>query len=257
MKAFGFIGAWIKSALVGPTGVILLFLGVYLLVLWLWRRRTHQPSRIPAVWGVGFSAAFLTLCLPYPGVLLDIPLEKWGAALERRRPVRWDGPPEPAAILVLGAGVTDSGALATESLNRLETALGIRRNHPGAYILFSDGGLSEYNGIERARRYLRARGVPDDRILLESKSLNTRENIVLSQPILAAHHVKRLVLVTTRRHLPRAYFVCRRVGLHPAVKGWYFPPSLAFCPTWGNLQRFSAVLNEYVGLVGYKLLGWE
>ena len=259
MRRLGLLGAWIRSILVGPTGLVLFLLGLYLLALWFWHRRTKQPVRVSAAWGIGASAVFLFLCLPYPAVLLDLPLEWWGRRLERAHPVQTPIPADTArrtVVLVLGASLTDSGTLSTESLNRAECARKVWRRMPDAWFLFSDGGIARYHVEKQVRTYLQRCGIPGDRILLETHSRSTQENIKLTLPLLRAHGIEHVVLVTARRHLPRGYLVCRRYGLRPRVYGCYFPPPLAFCPTWSNLKFFSSVLNEYVGLLGYKLLGW-
>jgi len=260
MRKFGLIGYWIRSLAVGPAGLTAVCLAVYLPAVWFFRKRRGKCVRWEVGWGVGWAAVFLCICLPYPSVLLDLPLEAWGRAIERRLPVPPDLPPEIArstVVFVLGAGVTDSGFLSSESLDRLEHAFTLWKQIPDAWFLFAEGGIGRYRTEARVRAFLERMGLPPDRILLETASLTTQQNIRLSLPILRQHHIQHVILVTTRRHLPRGVAVCRRYGIEPmAVSGWYTPPSLMFCPSWRDLSRFSAVINEYIGYIGYRILGW-
>jgi len=259
MRKFGLLGDWIRSLLVGPAGVTLVLLGTYLLILWFWQRRTHRPIR-PAVWGgVGFSLVFLFLCLPYTGALLDLPLFIWGRKLEERYPRQ----PHPSksecvhsAVLVLGGGVTDSGFLSSQTLDRIERALVVWKELPGAWFMVAEGGIGLYQTENRVRTYLERCGIPKDRILLETRSLTTQQNVEFALPILRKHAITEIVLVTNLRHLPRGYLVCRHYGLDTAAVGAYTPPSFRFCPSWRGLSHFSMALNEYAGLAGYRMLGW-
>ncbi|NOY79683.1 MAG: YdcF family protein [Kiritimatiellaeota bacterium] len=259
MRKFGIMGEWVRSLLVGPAGFVLLFLGTYLLVLYIRRRRTGCPMKVAARAGAAFCLVFLTLCLPYPGALLDLPLHHWARAMEREHPAPSGGLDTPAprsVVLVLGGGVTDSGFPSSETLDRLERALEVWRRLPTAWFLLAEGGIGKYGTEERVRAYLERCGLPKDRILLETKSLTTQQNIKFCLPILRRHQISQIILVTNLRHMVRGRLVCRRYGLDPAVVASYAPPSLVFCPSWRGLFHFSASLNEYVGLLGYRLLGW-
>ncbi len=260
MRKFGLMGEWVRSLLVGPAGFVLVFWSVYLLVLHVRRRQSDCPMKVVVRAGLVFCVVFLTLCLPYPGALLDLPLHHWARAMERTHPVPsaelGTSAAQHWAVLVLGGGVTDSGFLSSETLDRIECALDVWRRLPGAWFLLAEGGIGRYRTAERVRAYLERCGVPRDRILLETKSLSTQQNVKFCLPILRRHRISRVVLVTTLRHIVRGRLVCRRYGLDPAVVGSYAPPSLVFSPSWRGLFHVSAALNEYFGLVGYRLLGW-
>lgn len=259
MSKFGLIGDWVRSLLVGPTGVILVLLGAYLLVLWVRRRRTRESICL-AVWGgMGFALAFLFLCLPYAGAVLDLPLYAWGRNLEERHPVQphpYKSECKDSVVLVLGGGVTDSGFLSSQTLDRIECGLDVWRQLPGAWFMVADGGIGLYHTEIRVRTYLERCGISRDRILLETRSLTTQQNVEFAVPILRKNGITQVVLVTNLRHCARGYLVCRRYGLDAAVVGAYTPPSLKFCPSWRGLSHFSMALNEYVGLLGYRVLGW-
>ena len=58
-------------------------------------------------------------------------------------------------------------------------------------------------------------GVPADRIVLESGSVNTHDEAVLVAPMLRALHVDRLVVVTSDIHMRRSLATFRGAGLDP------------------------------------------
>lgn len=60
----------------------------------------------------------------------------------------------------------------------------------------------------------RAWGVPEEAILLESESGTTYENALYNRGLLEAHGLKRVLLVTSAWHMPRALATFRSAGIH-------------------------------------------
>ena len=58
-----------------------------------------------------------------------------------------------------------------------------------------------------------ARGVPEDRIVVEVQAKNTFENALYTGLIMRERRWRRVVIVTDRFHMPRALYVYRRLGL--------------------------------------------
>jgi len=65
------------------------------------------------------------------------------------------------------------------------------------------------------RDELLRRGVPEEVIVSERASLNTRDNARLTAPLLRARSARRLLLVTQPLHLRRAARAFRGAGLEP------------------------------------------
>jgi uncharacterized SAM-binding protein YcdF (DUF218 family) len=102
-------------------------------------------------------------------------------------------------------------------------------------------------------------GVPGDRIVTETESLNTMENAALLAKALPSAQPRRIGLVTSALHMPRSVKVFRR----------YFPrdtivpiPVNHLCfPDWGNpksyipsadtLARSSCAIHEWIGMIWY------
>lgn len=150
------------------------------------------------------------------------------------------------AIIVLGAGII--GENVTRPLaSRLDTALYYWRKNPDAYIIVC-GGLGNRAVITEAEamaRYLAARGVPRERILLEELSTSTYENLIFAKQILNEHFPGGFsaVLVTNDFHIYRSVRTARRVGLYVnrigAYTDWYAWPV-------NYLREMLAVLHMWV-----------
>jgi uncharacterized SAM-binding protein YcdF (DUF218 family) len=72
-------------------------------------------------------------------------------------------------------------------------------DHPGAK-------LSEAEGMQR---YLTAKGIPEDRILMENAARSTYENLVFSRNLMGAHGYRKAVIVTHAYHGARALDIAR------------------------------------------------
>lgn len=141
------------------------------------------------------------------------------AALELRvlSWARTDRHTQPAAIVVLGAGV--NGTAPSLSLRtRLDAALACARENPEVPIVVSGGQGPGEDVTEAAcmAGWLEERGVPPERILLEDQARNTEENIRFSLRILEERGVDTaapIAVVTNGYHLCRAALHMERMGV--------------------------------------------
>jgi uncharacterized SAM-binding protein YcdF (DUF218 family) len=115
-------------------------------------------------------------------------------------------------------------------------------------------------------------GVPREALLLEGRSRNTHENAVETLNILQARGVKRILLVTSAMHMPRAYrvFDGQSIEVLPAPTdyrvtdqdwGYYLQINpgvllLNLLPDTESLHLTTLAIKEYVGLATYWLQGW-
>lgn len=105
-------------------------------------------------------------------------------------------------------------------------------------------------------------GVPADKILVETRSRNTRENIVYTKQILDKIKARKIILVTSAFHLPRAYALSTKAGIDavPVAAEFYatdegYDP-FSFFPSPLHLLYSGAAIKEYVGIFAYWLIGW-
>lgn len=155
--------------------------------------------------------------------------------------------------------VSDATAFRLLEAERLYTLL-------GQPLLVVSGGLpASLEGAsaesEAMRDLLASRGVPLDRILVETESGNTREQAILVGRLLAERQVVDFVLVTSPSHMRRALGAFAEVGLHPVPSASSDAPSGAsasavFLPSEEGLRRSQMALREVLALGYYAVRGW-
>ncbi|RKD26026.1 hypothetical protein BEP19_00980 [Ammoniphilus oxalaticus] len=109
--------------------------------------------------------------------------------------------------IILGAGLR--GTIPSETLRtRLDTGLEFARRHPNVPIILSGGkGSGELiTEAEAMANYLTERGLNKERLILETQSTTTRENIVFSKQLMnkSARDPLHVLIVTSDYHLFRA-----------------------------------------------------
>lgn len=115
--------------------------------------------------------------------------------------------------IVLGAKV--NGEVPSLSLRyRLEAALAYGEAHPHVKFILSGGqGPDEaISEAEAMRRYLVEHGITEDRLLLETMSTSTYENIRNSKELLP-EGVTAVTLITSDYHVARARKIAANLGL--------------------------------------------
>lgn len=105
------------------------------------------------------------------------------------------------------------------------------------------------SALSLARSALAA-GVPAERVLCETESRSTRENLLLARPLLESFGLRRVALVTSRSHLLRALRTARRAA--PRVE--WLPVAVPDAGDPGRRARNR--LLEWLKLAGYLLRGW-
>jgi len=236
-----------------------LVLGLGLVVLglmrgWLTLARRAGAATLGAVLAIGF--------VPLGDLML--------APLESRHPAhpplsRIDG------IVVLGGGEdAERSALhgqvqLNEGAERLTEGLRLARANPDARLVFTGGSGSfrdafggGLSGAEVAGRFWTELGFGE--ALLEGSSRNTAENARATFALVAPTEGETWVLITSAFHMPRAVNSFRAAGW-PDIQPW--PVDYRTLPLrrglgWnldGNLLRMRTALNEYVGLLGWRLMG--
>lgn len=151
----------------------------------------------------------------------------------------------PEYVVILGSGLIGSEVPPLLAA-RLDAAVRLFQGSHGARIraLIPSGGQGSdeltAEGTAMAL-YLKGKGVPDDRILVEDKAATTMENLAFSRELMHSPDSP-VTVVTSSYHVFRAAMFTRRAGLRAHVTGaktaGYFVPS-AF------LREFIAILVTY------------
>lgn len=266
-------GAGLELAALKPiVGALLLPPGVgLLLVAASWRLRLRPGGRGLMV--AALALCWLSLCsgsarwlqdhlLRPPPPLNEIQIQELADSLRNPRLPR-------SALVVLGAG---REALAPEYGRGMLSPVGLQRLTYGLWLAQRSGLPLAYAGgvgwaergdtseaeiaqaIAREMHHRPLRWVDD-------RSRDTRENAQRIVPLLAADGVRRIVLVTSATHMPRALRLFRatlaerglsaEIELLPAPTGFIGSDAagpLAWLPTGQGAEKMHAVCHELAGL---------
>ena len=128
--------------------------------------------------------------------------------------------------------------------------------------VISTGGIPHPTCADLMKSRLVELGVPADRVLLEARSRTTRDEAVLVAEIVRKLGARQTVIVTSDVHMPRSLAAFRALGLR-AVPAGAPDPGLArswaarFLPSVHGLRFSSDLVHELMGIVVYRLRGWQ
>ncbi len=158
-----------------------------------------------------------------------------------------DAAPQPVAI-VFGAGLYRDGSPTPVLRDRLATAAELYALGKVEKLLFSgDNRTVYYNEPEAMRRYALQLGVPAEAIVLDYAGLRTYDTCYRARHIF---QVESAILVTQRFHLPRALYLCSRLGIRaegvPADRQYYRKSARLFWQLRETLATFTALWEIHV-----------
>lgn len=222
-----------------------------------WRRGQGAFGAVAA------TILFLTLYSSLGTVLLQF--------LEARI-ARAELPPGgPACVIVLG-GSFEAEVIAArgeiemnQAGDRFVEALRLAERYPQARIVVS-GGDGSFSGTYEGDAAVSARffagfGVPASRLLQETTSRTTFENVRNTKALLEEGGYADCLLVTSAFHMPRAVGLFRKAGIN--VLPWptdYRTSGVArlafdFTQPSSNAQIATTAMREWIGLFAYYLTG--
>jgi uncharacterized SAM-binding protein YcdF (DUF218 family) len=238
-----------------------LFTGLVLLVLAFLLRGIRRKRLFEGIFLCGIIILYIFSIEPVTDLLMK--------PLERMHMPPANQPLSADAIVVLGGDVrkvvyprkdVELGG------NRMLKAIRLFRERAAPLIIMTgrSGNIFNQEFVESVvmKKFAVEFGVPAGKIIIETGSRNTRENAVNTKKILDRLGAKRIILVTSALHMPRAYALFRHLGLDVlpaptdfrAVDEGYDP--FSFVPQAGNLARSTRAIREYVGILVYWLMGW-
>lgn len=242
--------------LVSPLGLFIFVAPLSVLMMRRYRKTASALLTLAFAWLVTWS-------LPVASIWLR-------DGLERQVPLREATDyPTADAIVVLGGGV-EGGRTGYRSAPHLLAGadrvwFGSQLLHAGrAPLLIISGGNSEWSVADEPeargmQTFARDLGVPDSAFLIEDGSRNTQENATYTRELMAEHHIKTVLLVTSALHMPRALLEFRAQGIDvtpaptdfdaiPARSAW-----LRWMPDAEALDRSSKAIKEYIGIWIHRL----
>ncbi|RCW23426.1 uncharacterized SAM-binding protein YcdF (DUF218 family) [Ciceribacter lividus] len=185
------------------------------------------------------------------------------------RPVR--DPEEVGCMIVLGGAfetevtTTRGGFELNQAADRFVEALRLALKFPQSRILVSggDGSFSgAYEGdAAAARRFFSGFGISESRLISESASRTTFENVVNSSRLLADPALRGCLLITSAFHMPRSLALFRKAGIDVTPWPTDYRTSgsailrLDVTQPMLNAQQTATAMREWIGLLAYYLTG--
>ncbi|MDR3577412.1 MAG: YdcF family protein [Anaerolineaceae bacterium] len=191
--------------------------------------------------------------------------------------------PTADAIVVLG-GATEpqqyprSTVEVNSAGDRVIYSAEIYKEGKAPYILLSGGSISWLDNrtsstpASEMAALLETMGVPNNALWLQTASQNTHEDAVYSLQMLKQKGVKRILLVTSAMHMPRAMALFKNHGIEviPAPTDYTVTQAawddlmslnvqsilINIIPDTSSISLTSNVLKEYIGILVYHLEGW-
>lgn len=120
--------------------------------------------------------------------------------------------------IILGARADADGEPSPAMRRRVSHGVSLILNGQARNLLMTGGATS--GRVTEARlmcELARSQGIDASRIVLEERARNTIENALYSKAILSERNWRRALVVTDSFHLPRAWYVFRRLGVSVAM----------------------------------------
>ncbi|MCD0502059.1 YdcF family protein [Bordetella petrii] len=223
--------------------------------------RLRRTGACLAVFGLAWLLAW---SLPITSLWL-------GGSLEARYPhLPAAQLPAADAIVVLGGNTANGRANwflpydKETAIVRVDTAVKLYQAGRAPKVVLSGGALEGDISEARGMAFLmKQQGVPERALLLENSSRTTYENAILTEEELEEHGFRKILLVTSALHMPRAMAAFSKQGVSAIPAST--PPQIVLPPDgsvspWIPHQRTldasRSIIKEYAGLLVYWLRGW-
>ncbi|HEY2395348.1 MAG TPA: YdcF family protein [Rudaea sp.] len=171
--------------------------------------------------------------------------------------------PTPDTIVVLSAGLQrrpenadDASALEADSIERALAGSALWRQTPSATLIFAGGGPFTVSESAVLQQFAEHAGVAESAIRVETRSQTTWESAQELRSVVPALP-KRIWLVSSAIHLPRALIAFHAAGFQPCILASdrrYLPPEGIgyFVPQSSALIESEEALHELAGGLVYR-----
>lgn len=151
--------------------------------------------------------------------------------------------------IVFGAKVKDDGPSKTLA-SRLDTAVEAMLKDGSSVCIVSGGqGPDEpFTEASCMRNYMTSRGISPERIFLEEKASNTKENIQYSAELIEqlGFTDRQIVCISSETHIPRIQLMCHRVGVDAVYIKAETPIKIFLFTTW--VREYLSYVKMFIGL---------
>lgn len=172
--------------------------------------------------------------------------------------------------VVLGGGIYDNspkslssstGSPGKAALFRVIEGVRLYKRYPKKIII--TGGIV-YNGEKSEgsvyRELMMDLGIPDNDIIIESRSRTTEENAEFTKGIMMKNGYKKAALITSATHMRRSKYIFEKYGAEvvPAPTGYLskYKKSYgmeSYFPNADNFADIRSAVWEYIGTIFYKI----
>jgi uncharacterized SAM-binding protein YcdF (DUF218 family) len=215
---------------------------------------TDQPRDITSRHFLNRAVCAVQKILAGLGLLLLLvtftPLDFWWATWLAGP---WNGPTGDV-LIVLGGSVLEDGTIGGSTYWRAVYAVRAWREGGFKAIVLSGGGPPGGSAAEAMQEFLVAEGIPRESIWVETRSQSTRENALLTRPLLD-RMPGRKVLLTSDFHMYRAQRAFKKAGLDVLPRPFPDVRKRAQSPL-GRWEAFLDLANETAKIAYYYLRGW-
>ncbi|MGV3659646.1 MAG: YdcF family protein [Prosthecobacter sp.] len=246
-----------------PLGLVWLLLGVWLLVVVVWRRQWR------VAWGPAAAWLLLTLltCTPLASLLI--------AGLEGGHPaVQLSALPTADAIVCLGGAAEPSSMEPTgihlkTAADRLSTALALLAHKKAPLLVLGGGGYLPAQGEMRSEaaevlKILTSLTGETDAIVSLGICADTHDEAVKVAALARERGWKRILLVTSAYHMPRAVGTFAKAGVPVDAVPCNYVSSInrigdlhwLHLPHSESFQVFATWFHEVLGMSLYRWRGW-
>lgn len=257
MDSLFFVISKVAWAIISPDSlIVILGVGSWLALVLGWTR---------------LSRKLLSLCALLLILIAAFPIGEWLIApLENRFQANAALPAEADGVIVLSGAINpvQSELWGQVEINRAAERLTAFRYladlYPQAQLVFTGGTGSltnqEYKAADYARFLFEQLSLGERAIIYESESRNTAENAANSKALVNPQPGENWILITSASHMPRSVAIfCQQdwpVHAYPvdhqSRKGNLLRLRFSFA---GNLALLRTAMQEWVGLIAYRVTG--
>ncbi len=264
---FLFLSKLLPPIFLYPLGIVSLLLILAIIMIW----RKSRWSAVPV------ALALATIWLASNAWTTNQMIK----SLEWQNIPAGDLPTAEAIVLLGGATRSKSyprpGIDLSEQGDRVVYAAQLYKQQKAPLIIISGGRIDwkeagDPESADIATVLTNDLGVPATALIQEPYSLNTHENAINVQKILADRQIKKVLLVTSAFHMPRSLRIFRKLKMDviPAPSDYlvaqialdepnrtWEAAALSAIPDAQRLNNFTTVLKEYIGTWMYTVRGWS
>lgn len=242
----------LETLVLPPASVLVLFLlGTALLR---WRRKLGRSLQVLALVWLWLAST------PCVGGLLLHSLQSYPALAHDAKN------PGAQAIVVLSAGADRTGTeyggpvIGSMTLQRLRYGIALQRRFRLPLLVSGGKPASHTPTLARMMELAAEQEFGADVAWTEDASADTRQNAQFSAQILKKNGIRRVFLVTTAWHMPRAMQCFENAGIEAiaaptAFRGEIFASWTSFVPHWNGLRDTCLAMHEWGGRLVYSIQG--